>query len=67
MTLENFEAMPLLGFRVVQNPEMPTTPILVMRNAKGVAGYLVTREMLEKMGAELQQIASSVPRKADQN
>jgi len=67
MTFEPLTARPLLGFEIVQNPDQPTVPILVLKTVDGATAFLVTREVLEGLGSEFQKAASKVPRKQDQN
>lgn len=67
MTIENLQAYPLLGFRLIPNPESPTTPILALKTASGVHAVIVRKDVLLQLGEALIQAASSVPLKEDQN
>lgn len=65
--LKNWDARPLLGVRLFQNPETPTVSILVLKTSEGMDAYLVTKEALEGLAEKLSEAAQQHPERGDQN
>jgi hypothetical protein len=65
--MQTFEARPLLGFEILENPDQPTIPLLVLKTVEGATGYMVRRDVLEQIGQAFLAAASQTPGKLDQH
>lgn len=59
------KALPLTGFRLLENPDHPTTPILEMRTAEGPQLFLMRKDILAQMGQFLITASSATASKKD--
>lgn len=55
------ETHPLLGFRVDQRPDAPSVAVIEFQTSKGKFHFAVTKEILEQLAEEFEDVAAVTP------